>query len=921
MSRGGAGQTALMPERTRLFPRALGVVAVVLLAASLKAAGPLTTAREVLALAPESLAQNPAVRLRGVVTYFKADGFSDLVVQDGTGGLFITGLTSNTAPALRPGLAVEVEGAAGAGSFTPRVLAGRVTVLGANAPPTPERVSFDDLKSGRFDCRYVEAAGVVRAAAVDDLLTPPRLILRVAMPAGQFYAWVLRFGDDDGQRFIDAAVRVRGVCLAWENPRRQFTSLRLLVNDLDAVTITRAPPADPFAAPLVSADTLLRYQPDGMDAHRVRLRGVVTWWRPGDYLVIQDANFGLRVNSDSRALLKLGDAVEVAGFPALMGYSAGLQDAVYRVTGHPGEPAAQSIEPSKFLTGQWTVDTDQKLVRLAGTLRGVQRSGWEIILALEEAGVNFVALLQHGDDTRWAEELEPGSRLELTGVCDVRPTDRRRMVGGVPDGFALLLRGRPDVTVLRAGPWLNQRRLRLVLAVSGGALLLALVWAFTLRRRVEQRTAQLAREIRSRHDAEVEFNATLGERARIATELHDGLQQSLTGVALQLEAAGLAARQSPEQAPQHLETARELLTLSREELRRALWNLRERDGNASEPRRRAARTCPQHEPRRRGEGQRISRGRRGGGPRPGRQPRLPHRARGADQHGETRPRPMRHRRGGLPGRQAYLAHHRRRRRLRSDSRAGRGHRPLRAARNARARQAAGRQPDHRQRAGTRHHRHLGGAAEMKSTTPIRLLLADDHFVVRAGLAAVLKFDTRFRVIAEAGDGVEAVKAHRQHQPDVALLDVRMPVMDGIEAARRIRAEFPAARLLMLTTSETEEDIHRALEAGAAGYAPKNSSAAELTCALLAVHRNERWIPADLARRLEERTREAPLSSRQLEVLELLAKGLSNKEIATVLGFTTDGTKAHLKSIYAKLGVQGRAEAVTIGMQKVLLRVE
>ena len=210
---------------------------------------------------------------------------------------------------------------------------------------------------------------------------------------------------------------------------------------------------------------------------------------------------------------------------------------------------------------------------------------------------------------------------------------------------------------------------------------------------------------------------------------------------------------------------------------------------------------------------------------------------------------------------------------------------------------------------------------MKSIPPIRLLLVDDHLVVRAGLAAVLKFDARFQIVAEAADGLAAIAAHRQHQPDITLLDVRMPCVDGLEAAHRIRAESPDARLLMLTTSEAEEDLRRALDAGASGYLLKNSNAEELVTALLAVLRGERWMPAGLARRLHEHAQDPPLSPRQLEVLELLAKGLSNKEIATVLGFTTDGTKAHLKSIYAKLGVQGRAEAVTIGVQRGLLKIE
>ena len=492
----------------------------------------LRTVREVLALSSDVLVQKPAVHLRGVVTYFKAEGIPDLVVQDETGGIFVGQGDREPGRSLQSGMVVEVEGTAGPGSFSPRVHAVRLMVVGTNALPAAKRVSFDVLKSGRFDCRYVEAAGVVHAATVDRELNPPRLILRIATPAGFFNAWVLRYGTEDGEGFVDASVRVRGVCLAWENPRRQFTSLRLLVNDLDAITVTRAPPADPFAAVLATPDDLLRYRSDGVNPHRVRLRGVVTWWRPGDYLVIQDANFGVRVNSDSPVPLKLGDQVEVAGFPALMGYSTGLRDSVHRVIGHTGEPAAEQVSVRQLLTDQWAADTDQKLVRLQGTLRGVQRNGWERILAMEEGGVSFAALLQWDENTRWPEQIELGSRLELTGVCDVRPSDRRRLVGGTPDGFALLLREGRDVVVLRAGPWSNQRRLSVILGVGGGALLVAMLWAFTLRRRVAKRTVQLAREIRSRHDAEAEFAAEQRERDRLAAELHDTVQQTLTGAAL-----------------------------------------------------------------------------------------------------------------------------------------------------------------------------------------------------------------------------------------------------------------------------------------------------------------------------------------------------------------------------------------------------
>ena len=156
----------------------------------------LRTVREVLALSSDVLAQKPAVQLRGVVTYFKAEGIPDLVVQDETGGIFVGQGDEEPGRGLQSGMVVEVEGTAGPGSFSPRVQAARLNVVGTNALPAAERVSFDDLKSGRFDCRYVEAVGVVHAATVDRELHPPRLILRVATPAGFFNAWVLRYGND-----------------------------------------------------------------------------------------------------------------------------------------------------------------------------------------------------------------------------------------------------------------------------------------------------------------------------------------------------------------------------------------------------------------------------------------------------------------------------------------------------------------------------------------------------------------------------------------------------------------------------------------------------------------------------------------------------------------------------------------------------
>ena len=311
-----------------------------------------------------------------------------------------------------------------------------------------------------------------------------------------------------------------------------------------------------------------------MEAQRVRLRGVVTWWRAGEGLVLQDGASGVRVKVASPPQWQLGDEVEAVGFPGLNGYTAGLQDALVRVVATP----RRSIEPvpltaAEMLQSNPLADCDQRLVRVTGRLRAVQREGGLTQFFLRHGEVDFtaVALREHG--STWEDNLEPGSELALTGVCDLRPGEERRF-GGRPQSFALLLRQVGDVTVLQSGPWLSERRLRRLLGLGGGALSLVLLWAFLLRLRVNKRTTQLAREIRSRRDEAEEFDAVLTERSRLAAELHDTVQQSLTGAALQLRAVEIALTQSPLEVRPHLDTARQLLGHSRDELRAAVWDLR-----------------------------------------------------------------------------------------------------------------------------------------------------------------------------------------------------------------------------------------------------------------------------------------------------------------------------------------------------------
>ena len=204
---------------------------------------------------------------------------------------------------------------------------------------------------------------------------------------------------------------------------------------------------------------------------------------------------------------------------------------------------------------------------------------------------------------------------------------------------------------------------------------------------------------------------------------------------------------------------------------------------------------------------------------------------------------------------------------------------------------------------------------------IRVLVADDHPVVRAGLGAVIAEQDDLELVAEAENGATAVALYREHRPDVALMDLRMPVMDGVEAIRAITTEFPDARILALTTYEGDADIRRALEAGASGYLLKDMLLTEVLSAVRAVQRGERVIPIAVAARLAEFPERSDLTEREAEVLQLVARGLSNKEVARAIGRTDETVKIHLKNAFAKLDVADRTEAVTVALTRGLIHLE
>lgn len=208
-----------------------------------------------------------------------------------------------------------------------------------------------------------------------------------------------------------------------------------------------------------------------------------------------------------------------------------------------------------------------------------------------------------------------------------------------------------------------------------------------------------------------------------------------------------------------------------------------------------------------------------------------------------------------------------------------------------------------------------------STRCIRLLVVDDHFIVRMGLSSTLNLEADMEVVGEAGNGRAAIEAYRKHQPDVLITDYQLPELNGAEVTHAIRKEFPEARVIILSIYKGEEDVHRAVCAGAMGYLPKSSEPEELLEAIRTVYEGTCYFPAAIARLLEGRAGREDLSEREIEVLRMIVRGHSTKETAAALGISENTVKFHTKRVFEKLGVLDRVQATTAAIERGIVHLE
>jgi signal transduction histidine kinase len=504
---------------------------------------------ELRALSPGEAARKLPLAVRATVSAANWNG--TFFIQDETGGCFAS--VPREFRHIVPGDRVEVEGTSMPGKFVPGVSVSFLRVLGHGPLPEPVAATFEDLLSGRLHYQRVAVCGVVRSVERREDTT---WALTLAMGIARLEVRYRPRTEVPLPALVDALVHVRGLAAGSINERRQLVSPQVFINDPADIEVVKQAPEDPFSAPLCGVSDLLNFAPRGLQPHRVRVRGTVTFHRPGELLFLRDRGLGVLVQSRRESGLSPGEVVEVAGFPVMGAFSAMLEDADFQRVGNEAAPEPVATSVAEVLKG----DHDADLVSLEASLSEVWHAREETLLLLRSGETVF-----HGRLPRTAWDIPSGASLRVTGVCRVDSFTGNNAFRAQPRTIELLLRSMDDVAVLHLPSRWTSRRLAVAALSLGLLVVAALAWVAVLRRRVREQTEVIRRRI--------EREAVLEERQRVAREMHDTLAQSFSGVGFQLEA--LDARLAPDPSLRNaLDTAKHLVRQGQEEFRRSLLNLR-----------------------------------------------------------------------------------------------------------------------------------------------------------------------------------------------------------------------------------------------------------------------------------------------------------------------------------------------------------
>lgn len=561
----------------------------------------LTRISEVRALSPSDAEKRLPVKVTGVVTWCDPAKGGPMVVDDGEQGIWVA-LEVAAANGIwkgedlrpegwRAGSVLEIEGVTDPGGYAPVILPRGITKIGTAPLPEARIASLERLHSGADDAQRVEIRGVIQHVGLPSAGNQ-MTFLTLALGDELCVARVEGLGGFDpagAAGLVDAEVRLRGVFTPVPNLRGEMIGLRMHVAGWEDVEVLVSPPADPFDAPPVELDRLVPFSAAGNSRHRKVTRGVVSFSVPGKFFFMQEGVTGVKVQAKETALEK-GDRVEVAGFVETSRWLASLTGAVIRKKGTASLPPALSVTVKQILHPDlWNArmqgkigDCDSRMVRVKGILRKaeVQDGGESALLQIESDNQVFTAEVRPQDkgSLDGIRALREGSEISVTGVCELMFGDRPGISETIrPSGFRLWVGSPSDIKVLRAPSWWTLARLGAALGIALAALLGAVIWIHTLHRAVRRHAVALEQSMRHHRDAELEFLSARKERLRLATDLHDGLQQMIIGVGFRMEAALAYLEEIPEPAREEFQAARKTLMGTLTGLRECLWGLRHVD--------------------------------------------------------------------------------------------------------------------------------------------------------------------------------------------------------------------------------------------------------------------------------------------------------------------------------------------------------
>ncbi len=477
----------------------------------------IATAGQVHSLTYEEALRAYPVHLRKAQVLYYNPTLGNLFVRDHDGGVYVD-LRGRPPLILHSGDLIEVHGVTGPGGYASVIDQAQIRVVGRSPLPPAPRYSLDYLLTGIADSQWVEIEGIVRAVEESRHITAyanqaasggTTIQVTLATGAGRLAVIVGEAGGLDYTKLVDAKVVVRGVSAPRFNNRRQLTGIHLFAESLAQFQILQPAPADPFTLPIRDVYTVMRYTPDVAPGHRIRVRGVVTANQDGRFVSIADASHGLFVRTIGAHDLKVGDVVDVAGFPAMGDYTPVLEDVVYRKVGTGPPPTPVVLTASDMFKGA----ADAELVSVRGRLLKQTHSPQQHTFLIAAGDRTFVAVLpvDLGPDT--LASLRDGSIVEVTGTCFVEVFPDK-----TPRAVQILLRSPQDVEVVQAASWWTAGHATAAL----GTLLVAVIGAFTwitmLRRRLRMQMAALQK---AREEA-----AAIGDLARAMQEV--STQRKLT---------------------------------------------------------------------------------------------------------------------------------------------------------------------------------------------------------------------------------------------------------------------------------------------------------------------------------------------------------------------------------------------------------